>query len=115
MPRSRFVCLGISATLRDPEQASLVSIYLVGFQLPLSGAVLALPSGLNFLTRPLIASYWGWSGFIQTMRDTALLRSRRRGHADEPSAYPLCLWVLACHCLVGIYIALIGCRRARWE
>ena len=37
-----FICLGLSSLLRTPEQASLVSIYLVGFQLPLSGAILAL-------------------------------------------------------------------------
>ena len=83
-----------------PEQASLVSIYLVGFQLPLSGAVLALPSGLNFLTRPLIASYWGWSGFIQTMRDTRFYEAIGIVTQTSLSAYPLCLWVLVCHCLV---------------
>jgi len=37
-----FICLGISALMKTSEQASLLSIYLVGFQLPLSGAVLAL-------------------------------------------------------------------------
>ena len=64
------VCLAISSMMKTAEQASLVSIYLVGFQLPLSGAVLALPKALNWLTQPFIASYWGWSGFIQTMHDT---------------------------------------------
>ena len=37
------ICLAISSLMRTAEQASLLSIYLVGFQLPLSGAVLALP------------------------------------------------------------------------
>ena len=36
------ICLAISSLMRTAEQASLMSIYLVGFQLPLSGAVLAL-------------------------------------------------------------------------
>ena len=37
------ICLGISSLMRTAEKASLLSVYLVGFQLPLSGAVLALP------------------------------------------------------------------------
>ncbi len=36
--------------------ASLVSIYLVGFQLLLSGAVLALPDWVGSITRPLISA-----------------------------------------------------------
>jgi len=48
------VCLGISGLMRTAEQASLLSIYLVGFQLPLSGAVLALPEHIEALTRPFI-------------------------------------------------------------
>ena len=39
-------CLAISSMMKSPEQASLVSIYLVGFQLPLSGAVLGLPESV---------------------------------------------------------------------
>ena len=38
------ICLALSSILRTAEQASLVSIYIVGFQLPLSGALLALLS-----------------------------------------------------------------------
>ena len=104
-----FVCLGISASLRKAEHASLVSIYLVGFQLPLSGAVLALPAGLNLLTRPFIASYWGWSGFIQTMRETRFYEAIGAVTQTTLSPASLCLWVLVCHCLVGLYVALVGC------
>ena len=56
------VCLAISSMMSSAEQASLVSIYLVGFQLPLSGAVLALPAWVDAITRPFIAAYWSWSG-----------------------------------------------------
>lgn len=110
-----FTCLGISAVLGKPEQASLVSIYLVGFQLPLSGAVLALPASLSSLTQPLIASYWGWSGFIMTMKEYRVYEAMRLVSQTKFAEYPLCLWVLICHCLVGIYVAVVGCRRARWE
>ncbi|RRK00371.1 hypothetical protein Ga0100230_020950 [Opitutaceae bacterium TAV3] len=64
------VCLGLSALLTSPDKASLLSIYLVGFQLPLSGVVLALPSALVWTVRPFIATYWGWSGYLTAMSDT---------------------------------------------
>ena len=46
------VCLGFSAMLTSPEKSSLLSIYLVGFQLPLSGVVLALPAALTSRIHP---------------------------------------------------------------
>ncbi len=52
-------CLAISAACASPERASLLAIYLVGFQLPLSGAALALPDWLNAACRPFIAAFWG--------------------------------------------------------
>lgn len=50
-------CLAISAVSPSPERASLLAIYLVGLQLPLSGAVLAMPEWLTWLSRPFIAAY----------------------------------------------------------
>lgn len=109
------VCLAISSMMKSAEQASLVSIYLVGFQLPLSGAVLALPDVLSSITRPFIASFWGWWGFIETMRETrfydAVLAVAER---NEISAN-LCSWVLMCHIIIGLVVAYMGCKNSRWE
>ena len=109
------ICLGLSSVMRTAEQASLTSIYLVGFQLPLSGAVLALPSALNALTRPLIASYWGWSGFIQTLRDTRFYEAIQVVSQTKLAAAELCVWVLASHVVLGLLIAYIGCKSSRWD
>jgi ABC transport system ATP-binding/permease protein len=109
------VCLGISSLARSADQASLVSIYLVGFQLPLSGAVLALPSVVEPLVRPFIASYWGWSGFIRTLRETRFYEAILLVSQTQLSAVSLCCWVLASHVVVGLYLAWIGSRKARWE
>jgi ABC-type multidrug transport system ATPase subunit len=109
------ICLGISSLMRTAEQASLVSIYLVGFQLPLSGAVLALPAALGPFVRPLIASYWGWSGFIQTLRDTRYYEAVGLVTQTKLAALPLCLWVLASHVVIGLCVAYAGSRSARWE
>ncbi len=66
------LCLTFSALFKTTEQASLVSVYLVGLQLPLSGAVLALPEWLLMVARPLINAYWSWSGYIKTMVDSRI-------------------------------------------
>ena len=109
------VCLGLSSLMKTAEQASLVSVYLVGFQLPLSGAVLALPKALSMLTQPFIASYWGWSGFIQTMHDTRFYEAVKKVTTTDISQAPLCIWWLCCHVLLGLIIAYTGCKNSRWE
>ncbi len=90
-----FVCLAISSFSRSAENASLLSVYLVGLQLPLSGAVLALPHVIGLATRPLVAAYWGWSGYWQTMRDTRFYDFVQSMSATELVAFGLCVWVLA--------------------
>ncbi len=109
------ICLGLSSLAKTAEQASLVSVYLVGFQLPLSGAVLALPTAVSWLTRPFIASYWGWSGFIQTLRDTRFYEAMLTVTQTKLAPAPLCAWVLACHIVLGLMLAYTGCKNSRWE
>lgn len=108
-------CLAISSLTKSAEQASLVSIYLVGFQLPLSGAVLALPAALSWLAQPFIASFWGWSGFIQTLRDTRFYEAILSVTQTKLAAAPLCVWVLCCHVLLGLLFAYVGSKNSRWE
>ena len=109
------VCLGISAAASSADQASLASIYLVGFQLPLSGAVLALPAGLDAALRPFIAAYWSWSGALQSLRETRYYDVLELVIPTGLSATSLCLWVLVLHVGVGIFAAWLGCLRASWD
>jgi ABC-type multidrug transport system ATPase subunit len=109
------VCLGISAAASGADQASLASIYLVGFQLPLSGAVLALPSGLDAALRPFIAAYWSWSGALQSLRETRYYDVLELVIPTSLSASSLCLWILLLHVAVGIFAAWLGCLRASGE
>jgi len=109
------VCLGISSWMDTPEQASLVSIYLVGFQLPLSGAVLALPDWLGWIARPFIAAYWSWSGVLQSLRDESyyhVIQSViQTGLANEA----LCFFVLILHVIAGLIAAYAGAHHLRWK
>ena len=109
------MCLGISALARTADQASLASIYLVGFQLPLSGAVLALPSGLDAAVRPFIAAYWSWSGALQSLRETRYYDVLELVVPTTLSAASLCVWVLLLHVIFGVFIAWLGCLRAAWD
>jgi len=110
-----FVCLGLSATLGSAERASLLSIYLVGFQLPLSGVVLALPDAVVWLLRPFINAYWSWAGYFASMKDYQVYDAYRMGDvAWLPGVGPAAL-VLALHILLGAALVGYGCRLKRWE
>jgi ABC-type multidrug transport system ATPase subunit len=109
------MCLGISALMKTADQASLVSVYLVGFQLPLSGAVLALPKVLGWATQPFIAGYWGWSGYLETMRDTRFYDVVQMTSRTSLAPFAICAWVLLAHILAGLVLAYFGSRESRWD
>ena len=95
-------CLAISAFSPSPERASLLSIYLVGLQLPLSGAILALPEIVRWLTQPVISAYWGWSGYLRTLEATRQYDVVREVTNASLAPYGVCLGVLTLHTLVAL-------------
>ncbi|MDD5200729.1 MAG: ATP-binding cassette domain-containing protein [Terrimicrobiaceae bacterium] len=107
------ICLGISAWMATAEQASLVSIYLVGFQLPLSGAVLALPEWIGQAVRPFISAYWSWSGVLQTLRGERYYDIVQMVVQTALSPAALCAWVLLAHVIIGLVLAWLGSRTNR--
>ncbi len=107
------ICLGVSSWMATAEQASLVSIYLVGFQLPLSGAVLALPDWVGSVVRPFISAYWSWSGVLQTLRLERYYDIVKMVAQTALSEASLCIWVLAAHIVAGLFLAWIGARASR--
>lgn len=108
------VCLAISAMMRTAEQASLLSIYLVGFQLPLSGAVLALPENIEAFTRPFISAYWAWSGSVEALQSQ--VHGAVKSVIDTSlSNQAACLFTLTIHIFAALGLAWIGARRPQWE
>lgn len=110
------VCLAISSLMKSAEQASLLSIYLVGFQLPLSGAVLALPGGIEKFVQPLIAAYWSWSGQLSVMRPTDYFVGISQAIPTPvvtDTALPLT--VLGLHLAGGLVFSWLGCLRHQWD
>ncbi|MEN9990575.1 MAG: hypothetical protein RLZZ224_277 [Verrucomicrobiota bacterium] len=108
------VCLGISAMMKTAEQASLLSIYLVGFQLPLSGAVLALPEKIESITRPFISAYWAWSGSVEALATSRNL-AVKSVISTSITAQEMCFYLLGMHVAVGLILALWGTKRHQWE
>lgn len=106
-------CLAISSASPSPERASLLAIYLVGFQLPLSGAALALPDWLSTICRPFIAAYWGWSGYLQTFHETCYFDIVRQARETWVAPYGLALVVLALHILASLMAAILLTNRVK--
>jgi len=94
-------CLAISSASRSPERASLLAIYLVGLQLPLSGAVLALPEIVSTLCRPFIAAYWGWSGYLKTLVADPHYDIVRQSTNTYIADFNQCLLVLSLHSIIA--------------
>lgn len=108
------VCLAISSLMRTAEQASLMSIYLVGFQLPLSGAVLALPEKVELFTRPFISAYWAWSGSVEAL-DGKVHGAVKSVIDTGLSPQNACLFTLGAHILAAIAAAWVGAARSQWD
>ena len=109
------LCLAISSWTSSSEQASLGSLYLVGFQLPLSGAILALPDFLGVITRPWISAYWGWSGYLQTLKETRFYDLVKSITETPLASFGVSLWILLIHLLLGLVLAYFGMRRSQWR
>lgn len=109
-----FVCLGISSLAKTADQASLLSIYLVGFQLPLSGAVLALPEYVEGIIRPFISAYWSWSGSIKALNADVFHAVKNVLETGLTDAH-ICYTVLGVHVVAGIILSYIGIRRSQWD
>ncbi|WP_411827310.1 ATP-binding cassette domain-containing protein [Luteolibacter sp. AS25] len=108
------ICLAISSLMKTAEQASLLSIYLVGFQLPLSGAVLALPEHIEAYTRPFISAYWAWSGSVEALQ--AQVNTAVKSVIDTSlSSQSTCLYTLALHIVAALGLAWIGASKPQWD
>lgn len=108
------ICLGFSALMQSAEKASLLSIYLVGFQLPLSGIVLELPDALVWVFRPFINIYWGWSGFFSAMQSSPIYDAYTLMNAHA-AIYDFAVsgTVLLLHAAFGCLMVFRGCALKR--
>ncbi len=111
------ICLAFSALFSSPEKSNLVSIYLVGFQLPLSGVVLALPEVLKWVCRPFISTYWGWAGYMTSMRETRIYDAfvQTSQNWDFMPSPAFAIAVLAIQFAVAVAFVFKGCNDKKWS
>ena len=111
------ICLAFSSVFTSSEKANMVSIYLVGFQLPLSGVVLALPEALKWVCRPFIAAYWGWAGYMGSMKETAIYDAYMQTKLipEYMPSSSLAITVLAIQSILAICIIFYGCNQKKWK
>jgi hypothetical protein len=110
-----FICLGISSMMKTAEKASLLSIYLVGFQLPLSGAVLALPETVGMITRPFVSAYWAWAGSLDHLRTDYYDAVKDVTETRIDFGSSSCMIVLGAQIIIGLVLTYIGIRRHQWD
>ena len=109
------ICLGIPALMRSPEKATIMCIYLVGFQLPLSGAVLALPKWLSWIVQPFIAAYWSWAGSLNTMKSTPFYDAVKKVTESNLEPWNLAVFVLGLHVVIGLVLTYAGSKHSQWD
>lgn len=108
------ICLGISSVMKSADQANLLSVYLVGFQLPLSGAILALPQFAEQFLQPLVSSFWAWAGNLSLMKndkvyDAVKIVSETKIEAVNETT---CVLMLVAHILLGVFVCIFGLRKS---
>ncbi|MEM7672022.1 MAG: ABC transporter ATP-binding protein/permease [Verrucomicrobiota bacterium] len=108
-----WVALGFSAVMNSAERASLASVYLVGFQLPLAGIVLKLPDWLEWICRPFINAYWAWSGMVRTMLDSRYYDAVVQAYEGITIGIAGCVLVLMAQGAIGLFLVYRGSSTIR--
>ncbi|MEM0964644.1 MAG: ATP-binding cassette domain-containing protein [Verrucomicrobiota bacterium] len=108
-----WLALGFSAWMKSGEKASLLAIYIVGFQLPLSGVVISLPEPFIDIVRLVITTYWGWAAFLGSFRETGLYDAAVIVSEETVPAVGLSIMVLAIQALSAIVLVLSGVAHRR--
>ena len=112
------ICLGISSVMRNQEQATLLSVYLVGFQLPLSGAVLALPDFAQKIFPSFISAFSGWGGILKDISGgdySQAVSAVTVEKGTEIFSVQTSMTVLGIQILVGVLVAYFGVKRHQWD
>lgn len=111
------ICLAFSALFSSADKSNLVSIYLVGFQLPLSGVVLALPEALKWVCRPFISTYWGWAGYISSMSETRIYDAfvQTQNEWEVMPSPEIAVIVLSLQSITALFFVFVGVYQKKWQ
>ena len=103
--------LGISACSSSRNSASVSALLLVLAQVPLSGALLPLPSALGSLLHPLISAHAAWSGCLETLHPSDVIAAFDKINGTWLLPPTQAFTVLGVQALVGIVLVTAGLAR----
>lgn len=105
------LCLGISAHSRHPERAQSSAWMLAFLNITFAGALLGFPRVLGGVLQPFVTAYYGWSGSIDTLKNTPLFEPLTRLVTTWFAPPTLAMTALSLHFVVGVFLTATGLRR----
>lgn len=105
------LCLGISAHCRTAERAHSWAWMLAFANVLLAGAILGFPRVLGGVLQPLATAYYGWSGSVETLKDTAVFEPITLFVRTWFASPPLAMAALGVHFVAGVILTLTGLRK----
>ncbi|SKB08573.1 ABC-type multidrug transport system, ATPase component [Prosthecobacter debontii] len=105
------LCLATSALSPSAERSHSRCWMLAFTNLILAGAVLGFPRVLGGVLHPFITAYYGWSGGMETLKDTPLYEPLTlfvRTWFPSPALAISVLWV---HFALGVFVTLRGLKK----
>jgi len=79
---------------------------------------LALPEALKWVCRPFISTYWGWAGYMTSMRDTPVYDAYIQTRSDWEDIMPspeIAAVVLILQTVLALAIVFWGCSQKKWN
>ncbi|MEM8550339.1 MAG: ABC transporter, partial [Verrucomicrobiota bacterium] len=67
-----------------------------------------------WVCRPFINCYWGWAGYMSSMKQTRIWDAFRENNAEWVASPSLALAMLLMQALVGVAMVFYGCSRKQW-
>jgi ABC-type multidrug transport system ATPase subunit len=107
------LCLGISARSRNAERAQSHAWSLLVLNVLLCGALLGFPRLLGGVIQPFITAYYGWSGSVETLKDTAVFSPITHFVRTWFAAPSGAMLALLLHAFIGFVITITGLKRHR--
>ncbi len=106
-------CLGLSAWTRHAEAACSRAWLLVFGNLLLAGALLGFPRVLGVVLQPFVTLYYGWSGSMDTLKETPMFEQATSLVRTSFASPSLAMLMLLIHLGVGVALTAYGLRRQR--
>jgi hypothetical protein len=107
------LCLGLSALSSSPDRASNRAWLFAFAQVPLSGALLALPSGLASTLQSFVTAFYAWSGSLHTLKSTPLFETFTVSNTTSLATPGIAIFMLLLHAVAGLALTIYGVRRSR--